>query len=121
VLPREADKRMIGSRVEVKDALTRTAILSNEKYRGVRLVFDDGNLQILANNPEQEEAEEQVGVSYSGARVEIGFNVSYLLDVLGALGSEEVQFQFSDGSRSILIEDPAAGGEALYVVMPMRL
>lgn len=121
VLPREADKRMIGSRVELKDALTRTAILSNEKYRGVRLVFDDGNLQILANNPEQEEAEEQVGVSYSGPRVEIGFNVSYLLDVLGALGSEEVQFQLSDGSRSILIEDPAAGGETLYVVMPMRL
>ncbi len=121
VLPREADKRMIGSRGELKDALARTAILSNEKYRGVRLVFEDGNLQILANNPEQEEAEEQVGVSYNGARVEIGFNVSYLIDVLSALGSEEVQFQLSDGSRSVLIEDPAAGGEALYVVMPMRL
>jgi DNA polymerase-3 subunit beta len=75
---------VIGSRGEVKEALTRTAILSNEKYRGVRLRAGDGNLQILANNPEQEEAEEQVGVELQRRTLEIGFNVSYLLDVLGA-------------------------------------
>lgn len=121
VLPRDADKRMIGARGELKDALARSAILSNEKYRGVRLIFDDGTVQILANNPEQEEAEEQVGVSYNGPRVEIGFNVSYLIDVLGVLGGEEVQFNLSDGSRSVLIEDPIAPGVAVYVVMPMRL
>ena len=120
VLPRDADKRVLGPRLELKDALARTAILSNEKYRGVRLVLEDGNLQILANNPEQEEAEEQVGVSYSGPRVEIGFNVSYLIDVLSVLGSEEVRLQLSDGSRSVLIQDPDRE-EALYVVMPMRL
>ena len=120
VLPRDADKRLLGPRLELKDALARTAILSNEKYRGVRLVLEDDNLQILANNPEQEEAEEQVGVSYSGPRVEIGFNVSYLIDVLAVLGSEEVRFQLSDGSRSVLIQDPGRE-DALYVVMPMRL
>ena len=86
----------------------------------MRLVLEDGNLQILANNPEQEEAEEQVGVSYSGSRVEIGFNVSYLIDVLSVLNSEEVRFQLSDGSRSVLVQDPGRE-DALYVVMPMRL
>jgi DNA polymerase III subunit beta len=120
VLPRDADKTMLGPRVEMKEALARTAILSNEKYRGVRLVLEDDNLQILANNPEQEEAEEAVGVHYAGSRVEIGFNVGYLLDVLSVLGSEEVRFHLSDGSRSVLIEDPARA-DALYVVMPMRL
>lgn len=121
VLPRETDKWMIATRTELKDALARSAILSNEKYRGVRLVFDEDNLQILANNPDQEEAEEQVSVNYSGAKVEIGFNVSYLIDVLAVLGSEEVRFRLSDASRSVLVEDPAAEGAALYVVMPMRL
>lgn len=120
VVPRDADKRVLGPRVELKEALARTAILSNEKYRGVRLVLEDGNLQILANNPEQEEAEEQVGVSYSGSRVEIGFNVSYLIDVLSVLTSEEVRFLLSDGSRSVLVQDPGRE-DALYVVMPMRL
>ena len=119
-LSADADKRVLGPRLELKDALARTAILSNEKYRGVRLVLEDDNLQILANNPEQEEAEEQVGVSYSGSRVEIGFNVSYLIDVLSVLGSEEVRLQLSDGSRSVLVQDPGRE-DALYVVMPMRL
>lgn len=121
VLPRDADKTVLAPRSELRDALSRTAILSNEKYRGVRLIFDDGNLQILANNPEQEEAEEQLDVSYSGPRVEIGFNVSYLIDVLGAIGGDEVRFLLADGSRSTLIEDPQSAGNALYVVMPMRL
>lgn len=120
VLPRDADKTLLGSRVELKDALARASILSNEKYRGVRLILDDDNLQIVANNPEQEEAEEMVGVHYSGSRVEIGFNVGYLIDVLSVLGSEEVRFQLSDGSRSVLIEDPGRS-DAVYVVMPMRL
>jgi DNA polymerase-3 subunit beta len=120
VLPRDADKTLLGSRIEMKEALSRAAILSNEKYRGVRLTLEDDNLQISANNPEQEEAEETVSVRYSGTRVEIGFNVGYLLDVLAVLGSEEVRFHLSDGSRSVLIEDPARD-DAVYVVMPMRL
>jgi hypothetical protein len=75
----------MGSRQELRQAFTRTAILSNEKYRGVRLKLTENTLDILANNPEQEEAEETVPVEYSGDSLEIGFNVSYLLDVLAAL------------------------------------
>jgi DNA polymerase-3 subunit beta len=83
-------------------------------------VIEQGGVQILASNQEQEEAEESVAVDYSGDRVEIGFNVSYLIDVLSVLGGESVRVQFSDGSSSVLMEDPAVDG-ALYVVMPMRL
>ena len=86
----------------------------------MRLVIDQGGIQILASNQEQEEAEESIAVDYDGDRVEIGFNVSYLIDVLGVLTGESVRIQFSDGSSSVLMEDPAADG-ALYVVMPMRL
>jgi DNA polymerase III subunit beta len=120
VLPRAAGRTMIVGRSEVKDALVRTAILSNEKFRGVRAIIEPGNLQIMASNPEQEEAEENVAVEYTGERVEIGFNVSYLIDVFSVLAGETVRIRFADGSSSVLIEDP--GNEAaLYVVMPMRL
>lgn len=120
VLPRTIGRTLSGLRSEMRDALVRTAILSNEKFRGVRLVMEPGNLQILASNPEQEEAEESIAVEYAGERVEIGFNVSYLIDVLGVLSGEGVRIQFADGSSSVLIEDPAQGG-SVYVVMPMRL
>ena len=120
VLPKGANRTLDCSRLELKDALARTAILSNEKYRGVRLIIDNASLQILANNPEQDEAEELLEVGYAGDRVEIGFNVGYLIDVLSVLASSEVRVQFSDGGSSVLIEEPAADN-ALYVVMPMRL
>lgn len=120
VLPRSADKIVLGSRETLRQAFTRTAILSNEKYRGVRLSLQSGGLQIVANNPEQEEAEELVSVDYEGDPVEIGFNVSYLLDVLGVLGSEQVKMSLSDPNSSALIEEPEESA-ALYVVMPMRL
>jgi DNA polymerase-3 subunit beta len=120
VLPKPAGKSLTAARAEMKDALSRASILSNEKFRGVRLVIEEGSVQILASNQEQEEAEESVAVDYTGDRVEIGFNVSYLIDVLSVLGGESVRVQFSDGSSSVLMEDPAVDG-ALYVVMPMRL
>jgi len=120
VLPKPAGRSLVAARSELRDSLSRASILSNEKFRGVRLVIDQGGIQILASNQEQEEAEESIAVDYDGDRVEIGFNVSYLIDVLGALSGESVRIQFSDGSSSVLMEDPAAEG-ALYVVMPMRL
>jgi DNA polymerase III subunit beta len=120
VMPRGANKTMLASRTELKDALARASILSNEKFRGVRMILEQDSVQVLANNPEQEEAEETIGVSYSGERIEIGFNVSYLLDVLATLDSEEVRFQLADGSSSVLIEEPGKD-DAVYVVMPMRL
>ena len=81
VLPKSADKTVIGERLELRQAFTRTAILSNEKYRGVRLKLSEDTLDITANNPEQEQAEEVVAVEYQGDELEVGFNVSYLLAV----------------------------------------
>lgn len=120
VLPRGATKLVFGDRDELRHAFQRTAILSNEKYRGVRLVLGSSSLRILANNPEQEEAEEEVSVDYQGEGLEIGFNVSYLLDVLGALSGRNVKLSLSDSNSSALIEE-AEDGDSVYVIMPMRL
>jgi DNA polymerase-3 subunit beta len=120
VLPKSSTKAIFGSRTELRQAFSRTAILSNEKYRGVRLLLSDANLQIIANNPEQEEAEEIVEVDYQGESLEIGFNVSYLLDVLGVLSGENVKLSLSDANSSALLEE-SEQGDSTYVVMPMRL
>lgn len=120
VLPASPDKLVVGSRQELRQAFARTAILSNEKYRGVRLQLTKNSLEIVANNPEQEEAEETVPVEYTGDALEIGFNVSYLLDVLGVLSGEQVRLSMADPNSSALLEE-TDGGDSLYVVMPMRL
>jgi DNA polymerase-3 subunit beta len=120
VLPRSPDKIVLGSRLELRQAFTRAAILSNEKYRGVRLKVTTDSLDIVANNPEQEEAEETVAVDYQGDSLEVGFNVSYLLDVLGVLSGEKVKLSLSDPNSSALLEESEVG-DSLYVVMPMRL
>ena len=120
VLPRSPDKIVLGSRLELRQAFTRTAILSNEKYRGVRLKLTENALDIVANNPEQEEAEETVPVEYPGEPLEIGFNVSYLLDVLGVSSGERIKLSLADPNSSALLEESEAG-DSLYVVMPMRL
>lgn len=121
VLPRKSDKLVLGARSDLKEAFNRTAILSNEKYRGVRLNLSNGELQIQANNPEQEEAEDVLAVDYSGDELEIGFNVSYLLDVLSVMNAETVKLSMSDSNSSALLEEVDEESKALYVVMPMRL
>lgn len=120
VLPRGGNKVIIGSRLALKQAFGRTAILSNEKYRGVRLLLSDGSLTIMANNPEQEEAEEQVIVDYSGDSLEVGFNVSYLQDVTNVISHENIKITLSDANSSALLEEPDSS-DSLFVVMPMRL
>ncbi len=120
VLPRGGNKVVIGSRLDLKQAFARTAILSNEKYRGVRFLLSDGLLTIVANNPEQEEAEEQVVVDYKGESLEVGFNVSYLQDVTNVIHHENIKITLSDSNSSALLEDPD-NSDSLYVVMPMRL
>ncbi len=120
VLPKSADKTVIGDRLELRQAFTRTAILSNEKYRGVRLKLSTDTLDITANNPEQEQAEEVVAVQYEGEELEVGFNVSYLLDVLSVLDGDSIRLSLSDSASSALLEE-AEEGDSLYVVMPMRL
>lgn len=121
VLPKPGDKAVVGDRQELRQAFARASILSNEKYRGVRLMLSSGQLKILANNPEQEEAEETVPVDYTGDSLEIGFNVGYLIDVLSAVNSKSVRIGLSDPNSSALIEAAEGDSEAVYVVMPMRL
>ena len=120
VIPQGGDKELVMDRQLLKEALGRTAILSNEKYRGIRLMLAPGVMKIQAHNPDQEEAEEELEIDYSGEELEIGFNVTYLMDALGAVHGDEVTIGLSDPNSSCLIEEP--GNEhARYVVMPMRL
>jgi DNA polymerase-3 subunit beta len=120
VLPRGGNNLICAERNELRQAFSRASILSNEKYRGVRLALEAGQLTLVANNPEQEEAEEIVSVDYDGSPFEIGFNVSYLVDVLNALSSDTVRISLADANSSALIEN-SEGSDAMYVVMPMRL
>jgi DNA polymerase-3 subunit beta len=120
VIPKDTDNQFSADRQLFKAALQRTAILSNEKYRGIRLIIRDSGLVLQAHNPEQEEAEEELEVSYSGDDIEIGFNVNYLLDALGAIESDEVTLSVVDSNSSCLLREPG-NDESKYVVMPMRL
>jgi len=120
VIPSSSDKLVVASREVLKQALQRTSILSNEKYRGVRLNLLPNTLRIVAHNPEQEQAEDEIEVEYKGAELEIGFNVSYVIEALNAIEGEKVAIALSDPNSSCLIR--AEGSEAAkYVVMPMRL
>lgn len=121
VLPKGGTLVIRGDREGLRQAFSRAAILSNEKYRGVRLLLSENLLNIVANNPEQEEAQEEVVVSYTGVELEVGFNVNYILDVLNTLGGEEAVFILSDANSSALIQDPADEAGSSYVIMPMRL
>ncbi len=120
VLPKGGDKIVIASRNHLKQALVRASILSNEKFRGVRVQLENNLIKITANNPEQEEAEEILDVEYDNTPLEIGFNVSYLLDVLNNLPSDDVRITLIDGNSSALIENHIEE-DSMYVVMPMRL
>ena len=120
VIPRDAARVITGDRETLRQGFTRASILSNEKYRGIRLLVDGENLTIQANNPEQEEAEEIVPIDYDGEPMEIGFNVSYLLDILSVLRGESVQVSVSNANSSAVVEGPS-DDDSIYVVMPMRL
>jgi DNA polymerase III subunit beta len=120
VIPEGSDKTLRGERQKVRAALARAAILSNEKFRGVRLSLADKTLRIQTQNPEQEEAEEEVEVQYEGSPLEIGFNVGYLLDSLDAIDGNEFIMELRSPDASGLVYD-AAGDANKYVVMPMRL
>ena len=120
VLPRNGDKILNANKDVLRQVLSRASILSNEKFKGVRLNFGRTELKITANNPEQEQAEEVIEIDFPYEEVEIGFNVSYVLDVLNAIKENDVKFTLADANSSVVIEG-GESGEALYVVMPMRL
>lgn len=120
-LPKAGDKIVEVDRTLLKASLSRVAILSNEKFRGISIQFAKNKGVILANNPEQENAEETIDLSYDGPDIEIGFNVNYLLDVLSTLTCATVRFVLTDASGSVEIRGVEAADDSMYVVMPLRL
>ena len=120
VIPQDTSNQLAADRELFRGALQRTAILSNEKYRGIRLIIRDDGVVLQAHNPEQEEAEEELEINYKGDDIEIGFNVNYLLDALGVIESEEVTLSVVDSNSSCLLREPG-NDDCKYVVMPMRL
>ncbi|MFO1414726.1 MAG: DNA polymerase III subunit beta [Burkholderiales bacterium] len=120
VIPVGHAKQVELDRLELLAALQRAAILSNEKFRGVRVVLAANTLKIICTNSEQEEAEEELEVAYSGDPLDIGFNITYLLDALANLSVERVRFAFGDANSSALVTMPERD-DYKYVVMPMRI
>jgi DNA polymerase-3 subunit beta len=120
VIPTGHKNRMQTSRESLRQALSRAAILSNEKFRGVRWVLAEGSLKIVSSNAEQEEAQEELEVRYAGDALDIGFNVNYLLDVLNNVAGSEVECAFGDSASSALISYEGEK-DFKYVVMPMRI
>lgn len=120
VIPEAGDKLLTGDREAVRQALTRTAILSNEKFKGVRLSLDENRLRLQAQNPDQEEAEDEIEVEYGDAPIEIGFNVNYLVDALSVMEADQFTLELTGPDSSGLLREK--GDESSqYVVMPMRL
>jgi DNA polymerase-3 subunit beta len=120
VIPTTHKNKLQIGREPLRQALLRAAILSNEKFRGVRWVLTDGSLKIVSSNAEQEEAQEELEVKYAGDALDIGFNVNYLLDVLNNVAGGEIECAFGDSSSSALISYPSEK-DFRYVVMPMRI
>ncbi|HIY71410.1 MAG TPA: DNA polymerase III subunit beta [Candidatus Luteimonas excrementigallinarum] len=120
VIPIGADREVTVNREVLRAALQRAAILSNEKYRGVRVEVSPGQLRISAHNPEQEEAQEEIEAQTTVDDLAVGFNVNYLQDALGALRDEEVVLQLRDANSSALVRE-AGSEKCRHVVMPLRL
>jgi DNA polymerase-3 subunit beta len=120
VIPANPPRLVQADKDVLRSALQRTAILSNEKYRGIRLAMKGNSMTLQAHNPEQEEAEEEIEVQYDGDDLEVGFNVNYLLDAIAAIEGSEVEIGLTDANSSCLIRAPD-NSSSRYVVMPMRL
>ncbi len=120
VIPTTHRNKVVLDRATLAQSLNRAAILSNEKIRGVRLVFTKNALSIICTNNEQEEAEEGLSIEYDGDPIDIGFNISYLLDVLNHVDADTVTVTMGDSNSSALVEIPG-NDDFKYVVMPMRI
>ncbi|HEY3487474.1 MAG TPA: DNA polymerase III subunit beta, partial [Gammaproteobacteria bacterium] len=119
VMPQDGNRELTVEKQLFRQSLTRASILSSEKHRGVRLVLGNRLLKIQSQNPDKEEAEEQLAVDYAAGDMEIAFNVTYLLDVLNTLKSDTVRITFKDANSSCIIYEDKS--DSRYVVMPMRL
>ncbi len=120
VIPRNHKNAVVLGRAPLLASLQRAAILTSEKFKGVRVNIEPGVLRIASSNAEQEEAKEELEVDYNGDTIEIGFNVNYLIDVLANSSQEMVKLELQDSSASALFSVPEMPGFK-YVVMPMRI
>jgi len=120
VIPQSSNKCLSVDRGLLREALTRVAILANEKFRGIRLEVSTEGFKLVAHNPENEEAEESIPAHYDGEHLTIAFNATYLQDALAALDGETVEFRFTDSNSSVLLGVPNTT-RYRYVIMPMRL
>lgn len=120
VIPTAHHNKFTIDRLGVLLAMQRASILSNEKYRGIRMVISQNLLKLISTNSDQEEAEEEIEIQYAGDTLDIGFNVTYLIDVLNNTNSDNIMFSFSDANSSCLVTVPD-NEEYKYVVMPMRI
>lgn len=120
VIPAGYSKHITLNRIRLQQALNRAAILSNEKIRGVRVVLTKDSMNVVCSNNEQEEAQEELAIAYDGEPLDVGFNVTYLLDVLNHTDTEDVVWSFGDANSSSLITVPS-DEQFKYVVMPMRI
>ena len=107
-------------RTSLLESMLRASILSNDKYRGIRMVVEENNLKLVSNNSEQEQAEEELEIEYKGEKIDIGFNVTYLIDVLMNIQSDQLTIAFNDSNSSCLVTIPN-NKKYKYVVMPMRI
>jgi len=119
-IPNTAEHSLDLDREQFRDTLARVAILSNEKFRGIRLTLNDGTMFLHSNNPENESAEEELDVNYSGETFEIGFNVTYLLEAVNHLDGDMIKFDLTTAGSSALFYSPN-DVDTQYVVMPIRL
>ena len=120
VIPQNHNKVITIPRTVLLQSLHRAAILTNEKFRGVRVVLAQGSLKIISSNADQEEAQEELEIAYDAEALDIGFNVTYLLDVLNNVSNEAVEIRLADANSSALITLPG-NDRFKYVVMPMRI
>ena len=120
VIPDDGNCIIKAEREVLKQALIRASILSNEKYRGIRLVLENNLIHLQAQNPDQEEADVDLEVDYTGDSLEIGFNVNYMIDALNATACDTAQLTLRDSNSSCLLTYPDQA-DCKYVIMPMRL
>jgi DNA polymerase-3 subunit beta len=120
VIPKNQKNHVTLGRATLLASLQRAAILTSDKFKGVRVNLEPGVLRIASSNAEQEEAKEELEIDYSGDTIEIGFNVTYLMDVLANMSQEMVSLSLQDANSSALVTVPEQTGFK-YVVMPMRI
>ena len=120
VIPRNHTNSVTLGRAPLLASLQRTAIMTSDKFKGVRLTVEPGTLRVASNNAEQEEAMDELDIDYGGDTIEIGFNVTYLIDALSNMGQDMIRIDLQDGNSSALLTIPE-NDSLKYVVMPMRI